>query len=118
MKTAVTGAFSYSGKYIARRLLAQGDEVRTLTGHPNRPDPFDGKIPAYPLDFDVAGMAKNLAGVEVLYNTYWIRFDHGQNTQAHAVENTHRLVQAAQQAGVRRIVHVSITQPAENSPLP
>jgi len=118
MKTAVTGAFSYSGKYIARRLLAQGDEVRTLTGHPNRPDPFDGKIPAYPLDFDVAGMAKNLAGVEVLYNTYWIRFDHGQNTQAHAVENTHRLVQAAQQPGVRRIVHVSITQPAENSPLP
>ncbi|GAB4397679.1 MAG: NAD(P)H-binding protein [Anaerolineales bacterium] len=118
MKTAVTGAFSYSGKYITRRLLAQGDEVLTLTGHPNRPDPFDGKVRACPLDFDVDGMAKNLAEVEVLYNTYWIRFDSGANTQARAVENTRKLVQAARQAGVRRIVHISITQPAETSPLP
>lgn len=118
MKTAVTGAFSYSGKYIARRLLAQGDEVLTLTGHPQRPDPFNGKIPAYPLNFDVADMAKNLAGVEILYNTYWIRFDHGENTQARAVENTRKLIQAAQQAGVRRLVHISITQPAADSRLP
>ena len=40
MKIAVTGAFSYSGKYITKRLLARGEEVVTLTGHPNRPDPF------------------------------------------------------------------------------
>ncbi len=118
MKTAVTGAFSYSGKYITHRLLAAGDEVLTLTGHPRRPDPFDGRVKTFPLDFDVAGMAKNLAGVEILYNTYWIRFDNGVNTQPRAVENTRKLVQAAQQAGVRRIVHVSITQPTETSPLP
>ena len=54
MKIAVTGAFSYSGKYITKRLLERGEEVITLTGHPNRPDPFNGKVKAYPLDFDEA----------------------------------------------------------------
>ncbi len=44
MKIAVTGAFSYSGKYITKRLLERGEEVITLTGHPNRPDPFGGKV--------------------------------------------------------------------------
>jgi len=118
MKTAVTGAFSYSGKYIARRLLAQGDEVLTLTGHPERPDPFAGKVRAFPLNFDLQSLTDSLAGVETLYNTYWIRFDQRQNTQARAVENTRILVQAARQAGVRRIVHISITQPSAQSALP
>ena len=118
MKIAVTGSYSYSGKHITRRLLAQGNEVITLTAHPNRPDPFNGSVKAFPLDFDVAGMAHSLAGVDTLYNTYWVRFDHGQNTQARAVENTARLVQAAARAGVRRIVHISITNPSVDSPLP
>jgi uncharacterized protein YbjT (DUF2867 family) len=118
MKIAVTGSYSYSGKYITRRLLAQGNDVITLTAHPNRPDPFNGSVKAFPLDFDVTGMAHSLSGVDTLYNTYWVRFDHGQNTQARAVENTARLVQAAKSAGVRRIVHISITNPSADSPLP
>ena len=118
MKIAVTGSYSYSGKYITRRLLAQGDEVITLTGHPNRPDPFGGKVKAFPLNFEMASMARSLAGVDTLYNTYWIRFDHGANTQARAVENTRKLVEAAVAAGVRRIVHISITNPSSDSPLP
>jgi NADH dehydrogenase len=118
MKIAVTGAFSYSGKYITHRLLAAGHEVITLTGHPERPDPFGGKVKAFPLDFDEAGMARSLSGVEMLYNTYWVRFDKGGNTQPQAVENTCRLVQAAAQAGVRRMVHVSIANPSAESHLP
>lgn len=118
MKIAVTGAFSYSGKYIARRLLARGEEVITLTGHPNRPDPFGGKVKAYPLDFDEAGMTQSLRGVDVLVNTYWVRFDKGENTQPRAVENTRKLVRAAKAAGVKRIVHISIANPSADSPLP
>jgi uncharacterized protein YbjT (DUF2867 family) len=118
MKIAVTGSYSYSGKYITRRLLAQGHEVITLTGHPNRPDPFNGKVKAFPLDFDEGGLIRSLAGVETLYNTYWVRFDRSTNTQTHAVENTRKLVNAAAAAGVRRIVHISITNPAADSPLP
>lgn len=118
MKTAVTGAFSYSGRYMARRLLAEGHEVITLTGHPNRPDPFGGQVKAYPLDFDAADTARALMGVEVLFNTYWVRFDHGRYTQTGAVANTRTLLRAAQSAGVRRIVHISITQPSIESSLP
>jgi nucleoside-diphosphate-sugar epimerase len=118
MKIAVTGAFSYSGKYITRRLLARGEEVITLTGHPNRPDPFGGRVKAYPLDFDESSMACSLQGVDVLVNTYWVRFDKDQNTQPRAVENTRKLVNAARAAGVRRIVHISITNPSAESHLP
>lgn len=118
MNVAVTGAFSYSGKYITRRLLERGADVITLTGHPNRQDPFGGKVKAYPLDFDEAGMARSLQGVEVLVNTYWVRFDKGANTQPRAVENTRKLVGAAVAAGVKRIVHISITNPSSESVLP
>ena len=118
MKIAVTGAFSYSGKYITKRLLERGEEVITLTGHPNRPDPFNGKVKAYPLDFDEAGMTKSLQEVDVLVNTYWVRFDKGANTQPNAVENTRKLVNAAKAAGVKRIVHISIANPSAESHLP
>ena len=118
MKIAVTGAFSYSGKYITKRLLERGEEVITLTGHPNRPDPFNGKVKAYPLDFDEAGMTKSLQEVDVLVNTYWVRFDRGANTQPNAVENTRKLVNAAKAADVKRIVHISIANPSAESHLP
>jgi uncharacterized protein YbjT (DUF2867 family) len=119
MKIAVTGAFSYSGKYIAKRLLAKGEEVITLTNHPNRPDPFDGKVKAFSLNFqNEQELTSNLRGVDVLINTYWIRFDKGNNTQPQAVKNTKVLVDAAVKAGVKRIVHISITNPSADSHLP
>jgi len=119
MKIAVTGAFSYSGKYITRRLLARGEEVITLTNHPNRGDPFDGKVKAYPLNFnDERGLVESLRGVETFYNTYWVRFDKGANTQPAAVENTRKLVCAAAEASVKRIVHISIANPSADSHLP
>jgi uncharacterized protein YbjT (DUF2867 family) len=119
MKIAVTGAFSYSGKYITSRLLARGNEVITLTNHPNRPDPFGGKIKAFPLNFqNEQELISTLQGVDVLINTYWIRFDKENNTQPKAVENTKILVRAAVQAGVKRIVHISITNPSADSQLP
>lgn len=119
MKIAVTGAFSYSGKYITSRLLARGEDVVTLTNHPNRPDPFAGKVKAFPLDFNNADeLVTTLRGVDALVNTYWIRFDKDNNTQPQAVKNTAILVNAAAKAGVKRIVHISITNPSADSHLP
>ena len=119
MKIAVTGAFSYSGKYITSRLLARSEDVITLTNHPNRPDPFDGKVKTFPLDFNNADeLVTTLRGVDVLVNTYWVRFDKDNNTQPKAVENTKILVNAAAKAGVKRIVHISITNPSADSHLP
>jgi len=115
---AITGAFGYSGRYIATRLLEQGQTVITLTNSMNRVNPFGGKVRAYPLAFAEPGrLAEALTGVDVLYNTYWVRFNHRTFTHAQAVENTLALFKAARQAGVRRVVHVSITNPSETSPL-
>src|SRR6266852_2094919 len=115
----ITGAFSYTGKYITQRLLAQGKEVRTLTGHPNNPNPFGEQVQVHPFNFDQPHkLVESLQGVTTLYNTYWVRFPHGSITFERAVENTKLLFKAAKEAGVRRIVHVSITNPAETSPLP
>ena len=119
MKIAVTGAFSYSGKYITKRLLERNKEIITLTNHPNRPDPFNGRVKAFPLNFsNEAELIQTLHGVDVLVNTYWIRFDKGSNTQPQAVKNTKILVDAATKAGVKRIVHISITNPSADSHLP
>jgi NADH dehydrogenase len=115
---AVTGAFGYSGRYIATRLLEQGRTVVTLTNSGHRANPFGGRIRAVPLSFgEPDKLAAALAGVDVLYNTYWVRFNHGMFNHGEAVENTLALFAAAKRAGVRRVVHVSITNPSEDSPL-
>ncbi len=115
---AVTGAFGYSGKYIARRLLERGLPVITLTNSLDRKNPFRDQVRAYPFHFDEPDeLAQRLTGVDVLYNTYWVRFNHKDFTHADAVENTIALFTAAKAAGVRRIVHISITNPSEDSPL-
>ena len=115
----VTGAFSYTGKYIARRLLDAGVRVKTLTGHPDREDPFGGLVEVSPLDFaDREGLCSSMRGADVLYNTYWVRFARGQTTFERAVENSRALLEAARDAGVGRIVHVSITNAASGSRLP
>ena len=115
---AVTGAFGYSGKYIAKRLLDRGHEVITLTNSPDRENPFAGRIKPYPFNFDnPKELTESLRGVSTLYNTYWVRFNHKLFKHADAVRNTERLFEAAKAAGVERIVHVSITNPSEDSPL-
>lgn len=115
---AVTGAFGYSGKYITRRLLERGAPVITLTNSLNRKNPFGHEVHAFPFNFNHPDkLARQLIDVDVLYNTYWVRFNHGDFSHADAVENTLTLFAAAKGAGVRRIVHISITNPSEESSL-
>jgi uncharacterized protein YbjT (DUF2867 family) len=115
----VTGAFGYTGKYIATRLLERGLTVRTLTNSVQRENPFGDKVQAFPFNFDNPNaLVESLRGATVLYNTYWVRFNYG-NAFGHAtaVANTLKLFDAAKKAGVQRIVHTSITNPSEDSPL-
>jgi uncharacterized protein YbjT (DUF2867 family) len=114
----VTGAFSYSGAAIARHLQSAGRTVLTLTGHPERAS-YGNHIEVRPLDFDdPAGLVESLMGATTLYNTYWVRFAHGDVDHPVAVENSRTLFQAARRAGVRKIVHVSILHPSVTSPYP
>ncbi len=115
---AVTGAFGYSGKYIAERLLAQGKRVITLTNSLHRANPFGNRIQVHPFHFDEPErLTDSLRGVSVLYNTYWVRFNHRSFRFADAVRHTETLFRAAKRAGVARVAHVSITNPSEDSPL-
>src|SRR5579859_3438760 len=110
MKIAVTGAFGYSGRYIAKRLLVAGHEVITLTNSVGRQNPFGEKVRAYPFHFEQPDQLRDsLRGVHSLINTYWVRFDHKLFSHGQAVANSKALFQAAKAAGVRRIVHFSIT---------
>ena len=112
----VTGAFSYTGKYIARRLLAEGHTLRTLTGRPRPDDPLASQIEAFPLDFRTPEtLADAMRGADTLYNTYWIRFARGELTFERAVENSRALIGAAVTAGVRRVVHISVTNASSTS---
>jgi len=115
----VTGAFGYTGKYVTRRLLDRGRRVITLTGHPDRPNPFGDHVKAYPFNFDKPEeLVRSLQGAATLYNIYWVRFPRGKTTFDLAVENTKTLIRAAEMAGIRRIVHVSITNASIDSPFP
>jgi uncharacterized protein YbjT (DUF2867 family) len=115
---AVTGAFGFTGRYIAQRLINAGKRVRALIGC-NRPNPFGDRIEVARLQFDdFQALVDSLKGVDVLYNTYWVRFNYGETTFERAVQNSQMLIRAAEEAGVRRLVHISITNPSEDSPLP
>jgi uncharacterized protein YbjT (DUF2867 family) len=115
----VTGSFGYIGKYITRHLLELGNDVRTITTHPDKPNPFGARVQAFPYNFeDPASLIRSLAGATTLYNTYWIRFPYRDLTYQHALENTRTLFRCAQQAGVQKIVHISVTQASIDSDLP
>src|SRR5207249_11070180 len=115
--SVVPGAFSYTGRYIAERLLALGQPVRTLTRHP--PSVSDSGIEVAPLNFaDRDGLVTALRGATTLYNTYWVRFPRGRVTFEQAVANLRSLFEAAGVDGVRRGVHISVTNPSNPSSLP
>ena len=114
----ITGAFSYTGKYTTRLLLGRGYRVRTLTYHPERENPFGKSVQVFAYSFDRPDqLRENLRGASALINTYWVRFPHGESTFETAVQNTRTLIAAARDAGVKRIVHVSIANPSLESPL-
>ena len=115
----VTGATGYTGRYITRKLLEQGHNVQSITGHPDRQNPFGDRVPLHPFNFDQPEkLAETLRGTDTLFNTYWIRVNHGGRTHEECVEQTKVMFEAARNAGVRRIVHISITNPDPDSDLP
>ena len=114
----VTGAFSFTGRFIAQRLLAADRRVRTLTNHPQRPGANEITAEVAPLQFtDRDALVASLRGADVLYNTYWLRFHHGRVRFGDAVANTRVLLGAARDAGVRKVVHISVSNPAADSEL-
>ncbi len=114
----VTGAFGFTGRFIARRLMAMDRRIKTLTNHPNRAAAAEITAEVAPLQFtDRDALVESMRGADVLYNTYWVRFVHGKTHFGQAVANTRILLGAARDAGVRKVVHISVSNPAEDSHL-
>jgi len=105
---------------VAWRLLDLKHDVITLTNSPHRGNPFGESVKAFPYNFAKPHELKNsLCGVDVLINTYWVRFDKPPYFSfAQAVANAKALFDAAKGAGVRRLIHLSITNPDSSSDLP
>lgn len=114
----VTGAFSYTGGFIARALVARGRRVRTLTNHPHRAGAQNLPVESAPLQFnDPKQLADSLHGADTLYNTYWVRFPREGVGFDDAVANTRTLMSAAVAAGIRKVVHISVSNPTPDSRL-
>ena len=114
----VTGSFGYIGRYITRKLLESGQQVKTITTHPDKPNPFGSDVEAFPYNFDKPGdLIESLRGADRLFNTYWIRFEYGGCTFDQAVQNTRTLLSCARDAGIKRIIHVSVTNASMDSDL-
>ena len=118
-KVVVSGAWSYSGRRVAAGLLRAGYSVVSLTNRPvPDPDPHAGAVRRIPYDFAPGVLERSLEGVDVLACAYWTRHDraplgHRGPWTSHglAVERSARIIDAAVQAGVSRLVWTSIANP-------
>lgn len=124
LRVAITGAGSYSGRYITSLLLDNPSivEIRNLTNHPNRGFPlpaqhgeddisgrerlFQQRVNTRSLDFSSAGFSDNLAeslkGVDVFFLTYWMRFFELSSLVNPALTRVQELVDAAATAGISK----------------
>ncbi len=113
----VTGAFGFSGSYIAKLLLEKGYSVRTLTNSV-RNHPLRESVQIFPFTFqDPRAMLTAFEGVDFFFNTYWVRFNHRKFSHAGAVKNIKIMFDLAEKAGVKKVIHTSITNPDPNSEL-
>jgi len=119
---AVTGSFGFTGRALTERLLAAGREVVTLSRRTGAGDPLAGRIRIEPFEPDADGavdrLAASLAGVDTIYNTYWVRFPRDGMTYERAISHTSVLLEAARRAGVRRFVHCSVVNASVDAPTP
>jgi len=114
-RAVVTGAFSNTGAAVARELLRRGYEVHTLTRRSPRADL--AQVSRAPLLFAREHLQRELDGANLFVNTYWVRFAAHGCSFDRAVDNIRLLVDAAKTAGVRRLVHVSVSNAASDSNL-
>ena len=118
-RVAVTGSFGFTGRALTERLLRAGHEVVTVSRRSGKGDPLAERINVRPFDTgDPDALVASLAGVETLFNTYWLRFPRGSSTFEGAVARSATLLAAAREAGVRRVVHVSVVNASPDADTP
>ncbi|HEY3254007.1 MAG TPA: NAD-dependent epimerase/dehydratase family protein, partial [Polyangiaceae bacterium] len=112
MTTLVTGATGHIGNNLVRALLARGERVRALCRRDSSPRPLAGlDVERVEGDLrDAPSLERAVRGVERVYHVaamISIRSGDREALWDANVAGTARLLAAARQAGVKRVVHTS-----------
>ncbi len=112
MRVLVTGATGFTGGHLARGLVVAGHEVRALARNPTRAVDIE-RLGVAVLRGDLrdrSSLILALQGVQVVYNIAAIYREAGTSTEMYRRINATavgELVELAQAAGVKRVVHCS-----------
>lgn len=112
MQVFVSGGTGFIGGAVVRRLLAEGHQVRALV----RPGADTRRLDGLPVErvtgdlSDEAALRQGVAGCDWVFHIAALYSFWGHSWQEFYqtnVEGTRRMLEAAWQAGVRRVVHTS-----------
>ncbi len=118
-KILITGALSYSGRYIAEMLTERGYDIVTLEGERSMERPNPHNYPIVPFNWaQPHRMIQACQGAHALINTYWIRATEGEDSSSIAEERCSILFHLAKELQLQRIVHISVLNADARNPLP
>lgn len=107
----VTGGAGFIGQRLIRRLVDEGREIRTLIRPSARTPQLPQGVPveaAISSLADARGLRAAMVGVEMVYHLAGVTWsDPSPNIRVTESEGTRNLLEAAQDAGVKRIVYLS-----------
>ncbi len=116
----VTGAAGFLGRHVVKTLRQAGHPVRALlhTGRPEAVTPY-GAEPCYGDVRDITSLHQAMVGAEAVVHLAAIIREKGRATfQGVNHQGTANVIAAAQEAGVQRILHLSVIGAQDNPRYP
>jgi uncharacterized protein YbjT (DUF2867 family) len=111
MQIVVTGSLGHISKPLTKELVEKGHAVTVISRDPERKREIEalGAKAAIGAIEDVHFLTASFAGVDAVYCMIPPGgfFDHNHDLMAHVSEVTNKYAQAIQQAGVKRVIHLS-----------
>ncbi|HEX6127796.1 MAG TPA: NAD(P)H-binding protein, partial [Candidatus Limnocylindria bacterium] len=119
MDVAVVGATGFVGRHVVPYLAERGHRVRAISRDGERLPGWGDAVTGHAADVESGqGLADALRGAEGMVHLVAIPREHGGRTFEEVnVRGVRRALAAARQAGVRRVVHLSVLGAAEDPKL-
>lgn len=119
MDVAVVGATGFVGRHVVPYLAERGHRVRAVSRDGERLPGWGDAVTGHAADVESGeGLAEALLGAEAMVHLVAIPREQGGRTFEEVnVRGVRRALAAARQAGVRRVVHLSVLGAAEDPKL-